>query len=103
LFPLDVPEQAAREVVVQSLIDQVEGIAELLSKRDVETGVDALGTLKRAWPTFVAACRQPASTAQAHAPNPTSPPTPNGWTNPPCRRTTYVGALREAPLDERCA
>jgi hypothetical protein len=34
LFPLDVPEQAAREVVVQSLTAQVEGIAELLLKRD---------------------------------------------------------------------
>jgi hypothetical protein len=44
-------------VVVQSLIDQVDGIAELLSKRDVETSADALGTLKRAWPTFVTECR----------------------------------------------
>jgi hypothetical protein len=34
LFPLDVPEQAAREVVVQSLIDQVEGLAELLRRGD---------------------------------------------------------------------
>jgi hypothetical protein len=34
LFPLDIPEQAAREVVVQSLIDQVEGIAELLRQGD---------------------------------------------------------------------
>ena len=57
LFPLDIPEQAAREVVVQCLIDQVEGIAELLSKQDVETSADALGTLTRAWPTFVTECR----------------------------------------------
>jgi len=34
LFPLDIPEQAAREVVVQSLTAQVEGIAELLRQRD---------------------------------------------------------------------
>lgn len=34
LFPLDVPEQAAREVAVQSLIAQVEGIAELLRQGD---------------------------------------------------------------------
>jgi hypothetical protein len=34
LFALDVPEQAAREVVVQSLTAQVEGIAELLQQRD---------------------------------------------------------------------
>jgi hypothetical protein len=34
LFPLDVPTQAAREVVVQSLTAQVEGIAELLQQRD---------------------------------------------------------------------
>jgi hypothetical protein len=57
LFPLDIPEQAACEVVVQCLIDQVEGIAELLSKQDVETSADALGTLTRAWPTFVTECR----------------------------------------------
>ena len=57
MFPLDIPEQAAREEVVQSLIDQVEGIAELLPKRDLETGADALGTLRRAWPSFVTECR----------------------------------------------
>jgi hypothetical protein len=34
LFPLDVPTQAAREVVVQSLTAQVEGIAELLRQGD---------------------------------------------------------------------
>lgn len=34
LFPLDVPTQAAREVVVQSLTAHVEGIAELLRQRD---------------------------------------------------------------------
>jgi hypothetical protein len=34
LFPLDIPEQAAREVVVHSLIDQVEGLAELLRQGD---------------------------------------------------------------------
>jgi hypothetical protein len=34
LFPLDIPEQAAREVVVQSLIAQVEGIAKLLRQKD---------------------------------------------------------------------
>ncbi len=34
LFPLDVPLQAAREVVVQSLIAQVEGVAELLQRRN---------------------------------------------------------------------
>jgi hypothetical protein len=34
LFPLDVPEQVAREVVVQSLTTQVEGIAELLRQGD---------------------------------------------------------------------
>jgi hypothetical protein len=34
LFPLDVPEQAARELAVQSLVAQVEGIAELLRQRD---------------------------------------------------------------------
>jgi len=34
LFPLDVPEQAAREVVVQSLTAQVEGIAKLLQQGD---------------------------------------------------------------------
>jgi hypothetical protein len=34
LFPVDVPIQAAREVVVQSLIAQVEGVAELLQRRD---------------------------------------------------------------------
>jgi hypothetical protein len=33
LFPLDVPEQAAREVVVQSQTAQVEGIAELLRRQ----------------------------------------------------------------------
>ena len=40
MFPLDIPEEAAREVVVQSLIDQVEGIAELLSKRTDKDKVD---------------------------------------------------------------
>jgi hypothetical protein len=34
LFPLNIPEQAAREVVVQSLTTQVEGIAELLRQGD---------------------------------------------------------------------
>jgi hypothetical protein len=34
LFPLDVPEQAAREVAVQSKTAQVEGIAELLRRGD---------------------------------------------------------------------
>jgi hypothetical protein len=34
LFPLDVPTQAAREVAVQSLTAQVEGIAELLRQVD---------------------------------------------------------------------
>ncbi len=34
LFPLDVPEQAAREVAVQALVDQVAGVAELLRKRE---------------------------------------------------------------------
>jgi hypothetical protein len=34
LFPLDVPEQGAREVVVQSLTTQVAGIAELLWQGD---------------------------------------------------------------------
>jgi hypothetical protein len=34
MFPLDVPTQAAREVIVQSLTAQVEGIAELLQQGD---------------------------------------------------------------------
>jgi hypothetical protein len=34
LFPLDVPTQAPREVVVQSLTAQVEGIAELIRQGD---------------------------------------------------------------------
>jgi hypothetical protein len=34
LFPLDVPTQASREMVVQSLTTQVEGIAELLRQGD---------------------------------------------------------------------
>jgi hypothetical protein len=35
LFPLDIPEQAAREVAIQSLTAQVEGVAELLRQRDL--------------------------------------------------------------------
>ena len=33
LFALDVPEQAAREVAVQALVEQVAGVAELLAER----------------------------------------------------------------------
>lgn len=33
LFPIDVPEHAAREVVILSLFDQVKGVAELLQER----------------------------------------------------------------------
>lgn len=38
LFPLDVPGQAAREVVIQSLVDQVMGVAELLQQRESSLG-----------------------------------------------------------------
>jgi hypothetical protein len=34
LFPLNIPEQAARELVVQSLTAQVEGLAKLLRQGD---------------------------------------------------------------------
>ena len=57
LFPLKVPDQMAREPIIQYLVAQVEGTAKLIPKRDLETGADALGELKRAWVPFVAECR----------------------------------------------
>lgn len=57
IFPLEVDDRMARESIIQSLVTQVEGIAKLIPKRDLETVADALYAFKRAWVPFVAECR----------------------------------------------